>query len=95
MRTIILACAAAIAVTAPAAAFETPAREFTRDGISYRYTTTKKDGVTYLTGVVLDTGKKFKLAVARDGKVKGRFGTTPVSFQADTARSDTRSLASR
>jgi hypothetical protein len=75
IKTFIIA-AAALAVPAAAGASE---RSFTRDGVTYVYTSTQRGDATVLTGKTLETGSSYTLTV-RGRRVTGTVGGTPVSF---------------
>ena len=76
-RTLFAAAAAMVAIVAPAHAAD---RAFTRDGVTYTFTSVDKDGGHVLKGYTSD-GSEFRLTV-RDGKVRGRVDGRYVSFTA-------------
>jgi len=75
----IFAAAAALLVASPAFANEV-ARSFTRDGVTYVYTSTTKGDVQVLEGTVQPTGEAFRLVVHK-GWVTGKAAGTRVSFR--------------
>lgn len=76
-KTLILA-AALVAVPTVANAAE---RTFTRNGVTYTYTSTKQGDRTILTGKS-SAGSPYTLVV-RGKRVSGTVGATPVSFTID------------
>jgi len=51
------------------------------DGERFEYSTKlETDGVIHYTGVILGSGEKFMLDVAKDGHVKGYFGERAVEY---------------
>jgi uncharacterized protein (DUF2141 family) len=76
-KTFILAAAL---LTVPAAASATE-RSFTRDGVTYTYTTAKQGQKTVITGKT-SQGSAYTLAV-RGTRVSGVVGGTPVAFTID------------
>lgn len=79
----IIAAAALLAVTGPAAADE---RQVLVDGVRYTYTSAQAaDGSTVLTGYTSAPNSKFRLVV-RNGKVTGRVGGSTVAYDVADAR---------
>lgn len=76
-KTIILA-AALFAVPAAASATD---RTFTRDGVTYTYSSAKKGSQTVITGKT-SQGSVYRLTV-RGKRVSGLVGGTPVAFTID------------
>lgn len=76
-KTIFAAAAAVLAIATPALAAD---RSFTRDGVTYSYTTTDQDGARILEGRA-SQGGKFRFVV-RNGWVKGDVAGNRVSFRA-------------
>ena len=77
LRTLLTSAALTLASTAALA--EAPVtRSFERDGVTYEYTATQKDGVTILRGTA-DGRAPFKLVVANK-KVRGTVDGKYVSF---------------
>ena len=72
-----LAALAAIGVTTPALAAD-DAQNFVRDGITYEYTVSEKDGYRVLEGTN-STGGSFHLVV-RDDRVRGYVNGKRVAF---------------
>lgn len=68
----------AVLLSLPVAAYAGE-RTFTRDGVTYVYTSEQRGDATVLTGKALPDGSFYKLTV-RGRKVTGRVGGTPVSF---------------
>lgn len=87
-KTLILA-AALFAVPAAAIAGE---RSFTRDGVSYTYTSARKGERTIITGKT-STGSAYTLTV-RGKRVNGVVAGTPVSFNIDKPLTGTVETAS-
>lgn len=83
MTKFIFAATAALLFTTPAFANEQP-RSFTRDGVTYTYTSTTKGDVQVLKGVVTTTGESFHLVV-RKGWVTGNAAGANVSFRVPKA----------
>lgn len=81
---IFLAAAALSLVAAPAMARD-DTRTFTRDGITYTYTSTKVDDTLVLEGSAAPLGGRFRLVV-RDGKVTGYAGGVRVVFTVAAVR---------
>ena len=54
-------------------------RSFTRDGITYTYTSTRTGDTLVLEGIAKPTGGKFRFVV-RDGRVTGYAGDVRVNF---------------
>ena len=75
----IFAATAALFVAAPAFASEQE-RSFTRDGVTYIYTSTVKGDVQILEGTVQPTGENFHLVVHK-GWVSGKAAGAKVSFR--------------
>lgn len=69
---------AAVLLSLPVAAYAGE-RTFTRDGVTYVYTSEQRGGTTVLTGKALPGGSSYTLTV-RGRKVTGHVGGTPVSF---------------
>ena len=76
-KTIFAAAAAALTLASPALASE---RSFTRDGVTYSYTTVDQGDARVLEGRA-SQGSKFRLVV-RNGWVQGNVGGKPVSYRA-------------
>ncbi len=76
-KTIFAIAAAALTLATPALASE---RSFTRDGVTYTYTTLDQGGARILEGRA-SQGGKFRLVV-QNGWVKGDVGGKPVAFRA-------------
>ena len=72
-----------LAATA-ASASDAPKRSFTRDGQTYVYTSTVKDGRMILDGRSYPSGSAFRLTV-RGTQVRGIVGGQPVAFNHDRA----------
>ena len=86
---------AAIAIPAAASAGEAPKRSFTRDGITYIYTSVPKGDATVLAGRAYPSGRDFSLTVRGD-RVRGFSDGVPVSFKAEpTARGSATVVAAR
>lgn len=68
-----LTCLASIAAT------PVMAETFTRDGITYDYTTKAFGEATIISGTVVNTGESFRLKV-RGARVSGEMGRRQVSF---------------
>lgn len=93
IRTLIAAAALTLAAS-PALANENE-RSFTRDGITYTYTSTKVKDALVLEGTAEPMGGKFRFVV-RDGKVTGYAGNAKVAFLvADVMKSRRKQLAAR
>ncbi|MET3712943.1 hypothetical protein SAMN03159338_3370 [Sphingomonas sp. NFR04] len=76
-----IALAATLFAAAPAfAADNADARSFTRDGVTYTYTSTTKGDVQVLEGVAKPGNQNFRLVV-RNGWVDGNAAGTRVSFR--------------
>lgn len=54
---------------------------FERDGIRYQATVRTENGVTYISGKEVDTGRPFELKVA-NGRVIGRYAGSDVRYAA-------------
>jgi len=54
---------------------------FERDGIRYQATVRTENGVTYISGKEVDTGRPFDLKVAK-GQVIGRYAGSDVRYAA-------------
>jgi len=76
-RQILAVAAFATVVATPAVAADAPVRTFVRDGVSYSYTTTEKNGVTVLQGTA--DNRPFRLEVRGD-KVAGTANGDRVGF---------------
>lgn len=76
-KTIFAAAVATLALASPALATE---RSFTRDGVTYNYSTTTQGDARVLEGHA-SQGGKFRLTV-KNGWVKGYVAANPVSFRA-------------
>lgn len=57
---------------------------FTRDGETYSYVVTDKNGVQRIEGKMLSTGEPFSLVVHK-GRVNGEYGGRSVSFKTQDA----------
>lgn len=80
-----LALAATLFVAAPAFAHDqADQRSFTRDGVTYVYTSTAKGEEQIIEGVAKPSNQKFRLVV-QNGWVNGTAGGTQVSFRAPKA----------
>ena len=79
MTKFIFAATAALLFATPAFA-NTAERSFTRDGVTYTYTSTTKGDAQILQGVVKPTGESFHLVV-RKGWVTGKAAGATVSFR--------------
>jgi hypothetical protein len=90
---IIFAATAALFVAAPAFANEQE-RSFTRDGVTYVYTSTLKGDVQVLEGTALPAGDSFHLVVHK-GWVDGKAAGTRVSFRVPKPSRDTVEVAQR
>lgn len=75
------ATALLVAAGTPAAAQDVENREFTRDGVTYRYDVIQHDGYRVLQGRATP-GSNFRLVVRGD-RVTGRVNNRPVSFSTD------------
>ncbi|WP_313538245.1 hypothetical protein [Sphingomonas sp.] len=75
-----IALAATLFAAAPAFAADNDARSFTRDGVTYTYTSTVKGDVKILEGVAKPGNQNFRLVV-RNGWVDGNAAGTRVSFR--------------
>ena len=69
---------AAVLLSLPVAAYAGE-RTFTRDGVTYVYTSEQRGETTVLSGRALPGGSSYTLNV-RGRKVTGHVGGTPVSF---------------
>lgn len=69
---------AAVLLSLPVAAYAGE-RSFTRDGVTYVYTSEQRGETTVLSGRTLPGGADYTLNV-RGRKVTGHVGGTPVSF---------------
>lgn len=69
---------AAVLLSLPAAAYAGE-RTFTRDGVTYVYTSEQRGETTVLSGKALPDGASYTLTV-RGRRVTGNVGGTPVSF---------------
>ncbi len=78
--TIALAATLFAAAPAFAAADNADTRSFTRDGVTYVYTSTAKGGAQVLEGVAKPGNQSFRLVV-RNGWVDGNAAGTRVSFR--------------
>lgn len=76
-KTIFAAAAVALTLATPALASE---RSFTRDGVTYTYTTVEQGDTRVLEGRA-SQGGKFRLVV-RNGWVQGEVAGKPVAFRA-------------
>jgi hypothetical protein len=97
MTKIFLAAALIASVAAPAFAGGKPVeKKFTRDGLTYTYTTTIEADRVVLTGRSAPLGGDFQLVV-RGSQVTGFAGGSPVSFTYKNAQAKLTSqqLASR
>jgi hypothetical protein len=92
IRTLFAAAALTLAAS-PALANENE-RSFTRDGITYTYTSTKVDDALVLEGTARPLGGKFRFVV-RDGKVTGYAGNVKVAFLVQDAVKARKLLAAR
>lgn len=72
---------AAVLLSLPVAAYAGE-RSFTRDGVTYVYTSAQRGGATVLTGKSYPGGSAYTLTV-RGTRVTGLVGGTPVSFTID------------
>ena len=79
MTKLIFAATTAFLLASPAFAKE-PERSFTRDGLTYVYTSTTKGDAQILEGAVQQTGDTFRLTV-RKGWVSGKAAGANVSFR--------------
>lgn len=70
---------AAVLLSLPVAAYAGE-RSFTRDGVTYVYTSKQHGGATVLSGRTLPGGSAYKFTV-RGKRVNGHVGGTPVSFE--------------
>ncbi|PVX30745.1 hypothetical protein [Sphingomonas pokkalii] len=76
-----LAIAATLFAAAPAfAADEANSRSFTRDGVTYVYTSTAQGSAQVLEGTTKPSNQRFRLVV-RNGWVDGNAAGTHVSFR--------------
>lgn len=83
----IITAALVLLAAVPAVAAE-PAQRFTREGVTYVYTTKVAQGRTVITGRA-DGGSTFRLVV-KGNRVSGTSGGLPVAFAlADVQRTDT------
>lgn len=80
MKTIFAVALLASITTAPAMA-----ETFTRDGITYDYTTTTVGEATIISGKVVNSGESFKLKV-KGARVSGQMGARSVSFRTDSVQ---------
>jgi len=69
----------ALAMLASIAAAPAMAETFTRDGITYNYTSSTAGQATVISGRVVNTGETFRLKV-QGGRVVGKMGARDVSF---------------
>ncbi len=95
-KTLFASAALLLVTAAPAFADEKPTEiSFQRDGETYTYTKTEKDGRVILNGRY-STGDRFELTVSGD-LVTGTVGAANVSFSMSRARADlvTAKLATR
>jgi hypothetical protein len=88
VRTLFAAAAFAALASTPALASDTAVRTFVRDGVTYNYTTTEKNGVTVLQGTA--DNSDFRLEVRGD-KVTGYANGTTVSFKVPAVPAQTAS----
>lgn len=93
MTKFIFAATAALFIASPAFAHEAE-RSFTRDGVTYVYTSVTKGDAQILEGVVQPTGDDFRLVV-RKGWVTGKAAGTRVSFRAPKVSRDRVEVAQR
>lgn len=70
---------AAVLLSLPIAAYAGE-RSFTRDGVTYVYTSKQHGEATVLRGRALPSGSAYELTV-RGKRVTGHVGGTPVSFR--------------
>ncbi|ATE64770.1 hypothetical protein [Rhizorhabdus dicambivorans] len=70
----------AFAILGSIAAMPAMAESFTRDGISYTYTTKAVGDATIISGKVVNSGESFELKV-KGSRVWGKMGASPVSFR--------------
>jgi hypothetical protein len=76
---LIFAATAAVFLASPALAQQSE-HSFTRDGVTYTYTSTSKGDSQILEGSVAQTGDTFRLVV-RNGWVSGKAAGANVSFR--------------
>jgi hypothetical protein len=88
VRKLLAAAAFAAVVSTPALASDTAVRTFVRDGVTYSYQTTQKDGVTVLQGTA--DNSDFRLEVRGD-KVTGIANGTRVAFKVPAIKAETAS----
>lgn len=69
---------AAVLLSLPVAAYAGE-RSFTRDGVTYVYTSEQRGESTVISGKTLPAGSSYKLTV-RGKRVTGHVGGAPVSF---------------
>ncbi|WP_213982311.1 hypothetical protein [Sphingomonas sp. dw_22] len=93
MTKFIFAATAALFLATPAFAAEQE-RSFTRDGVTYVYTSTTKGGAQILEGSVKPTGETFRLVVHK-GWVSGKAAGSHVSFRVPKPASDRVEVAQR
>ncbi|WP_423601953.1 hypothetical protein [Sphingomonas sp. MS122] len=70
---------AAVLLSLPVAAYAGE-RSFTRDGVTYVYTSEQRGETTVISGKTLPSGSAYELTV-RGKRVTGHVGGTPVSFR--------------
>lgn len=70
----------AVALLASIAATPAMAETFTRDGVTYTYTTKTLGDATIISGNIVSSGESFRLKV-KGGRVVGQIGSRPVSFR--------------
>lgn len=88
-----LSSVALMALAAASASVVSSEQSFTRDGVTYFYTTQKAGPSTILRGRVRG-GEKFRFVV-RNGFVTGYFGMNPVSFRAEPPKKPRVEVVSR
>lgn len=94
MTKLLTAAALIATLAAPAFAKDTAEQHsFTRDGETYVYTTAVKGDATILSGRS-SSGRDFRLTV-RNGRVYGKSGGVPVSFDVASANAGGVELAAR
>lgn len=93
MTKFIFAATAALFIATPAFAAEQE-RSFTRDGVTYTYTSTTKGDVQVLEGNVAQTGETFRLVVHK-GWVTGKAAGAHVSFRVPKLAGDRVEVAQR
>ncbi len=93
MTKFIVPTLALILAAAPAFAEQPVPTTFTRDGVTYEYVVTEKNGQKHIEGEVVSTGEHFSLRVVK-GRVYGDFSGAAVSFAVSDARSQP-TIASR